>query len=95
VMKSLQVSVDISHLWIGDLLVSLIPPTGQEVMLHNREGGDTDNIRRVYTPSEVPGLAVLLGNRQRSSGVWRLKVADVGQGHTGKLSSWSLLIETE
>ena len=42
------VQVDIRHTFIGDLVVSLLPPTGAAVVLHNRSGGATQNLKRTY-----------------------------------------------
>jgi M6 family metalloprotease-like protein len=88
---SVEVSVDISHAWIGDLRVSLISPAGTEVRLHNGEGGSNDNLVRTFTAATTPGLATLAG--QPTAGVWRLKIVDVEAPDAGKLNQWRLVLK--
>jgi M6 family metalloprotease-like protein len=88
---SVEVAVDISHTWISDLRVSLVSPTGTEVILHDGAGGSDDNIVRTFRGDNTPGLAALAG--QPVTGTWRLKVADRAAQDTGKLNSWRLLIK--
>ena len=38
-------SIDITHTWIGDLTISIVSPTGTEVVLWNGFCGPTDNFR--------------------------------------------------
>ena len=72
---ALELSVDISHSWIGDFAVSLRSPAGTDVMLHNGEGGSSDNLIRTFTTATTPALATLAG--QPAGGTWRLKIVDV------------------
>ncbi|HKO35584.1 MAG TPA: M6 family metalloprotease domain-containing protein [Pyrinomonadaceae bacterium] len=88
---SVEVAVDISHTWISDLRVSLVSPTGTEVILHDGAGGSDDNIVRTFRGDNTPGLGALAG--QPVTGTWRLKVADRAAQDTGKLNSWRLLIK--
>jgi subtilisin-like proprotein convertase family protein/subtilisin family serine protease len=89
-ISDLTVSVDITHPWIGDLLVELTPPGGAPIRLHDREGRDADNVIRTFTASAVPGLAALRG--KDAKGKWSLRVADVARRDEGKLNRWSLQI---
>jgi subtilisin-like proprotein convertase family protein len=88
---SVEVSVDISHTWIGDLRVSVISPAGTEVVLHNRTGGSDDNLVRTFTPANTPSLNVLAG--QSAAGPWRLRAIDAEADDVGKLNSWRVLIK--
>ena len=92
-VKGLSVSVDITHTFIGDLVVTLISPAGTSVDLHQRTGGSADNIIRTYTPESVPGLEALLD--KPIQGNWKLKVADLAGRDVGKLNRWSLKIVPE
>lgn len=83
-----EVSVDITHTYTGDLLVSLISPQQTKVNLHSRRGGGTDNIITTYTLNTTPDLQRLVG--ESIQGVWRLKVADVAGLDLGKLNHWAL-----
>jgi len=86
-----EVSVDISHTWIGDLRVSLRSPAGSEVILHDGTGGSDDNLVRTYTTANTPSLAALAG--QPAGGSWRLKVVDRDAQDLGKLNNWRVLIK--
>ena len=92
-VRDVAVSVDITHPFIGDLVVQLQPPGGAPILLHNRVGGGADNIIREYTPTSHPALQALLG--QSAQGAWRLKVMDMAQADVGKLNRWSLRIGVE
>jgi subtilisin-like proprotein convertase family protein/subtilisin family serine protease len=93
-VKEVEVSVDITHGFISDLIISLTSPAGTVVYLHKHTGGAADNIIRTYTPVIVSGLETLRG--QPIKGTWRLKVADAaGGGDKGRLNSWRLRILLE
>jgi subtilisin-like proprotein convertase family protein/subtilisin family serine protease len=89
-VQDLEVSVDITHTYIGDLSVSLVAPNGTRVALHERNGGDADNLIKTYTPVTTSILASLRG--QPVQGAWRLRVADLEARDTGKLNRWALKI---
>lgn len=92
-IKNISVSVDITHTFIRDIHLSLTSPAGNEiVVLHNREGGNADNIIKTYDASTTPGLADL--KNQSTQGTWRLKVVDLEGADIGKLNYWSLRILT-
>jgi subtilisin-like proprotein convertase family protein/subtilisin family serine protease len=92
-IRDISVGIDITHTFIGDLQVSLIPPSGAPVILHGRAGGNGDNIVTTYASTAVAGLAALRGRPM--AGNWRLKVADLDRVDTGKLNRWSLRIERQ
>ena len=87
---SVEVALDISHTYIGDLLVRLRSPAGTEAVLHNREGEAADNIARAYTTATTPPLAAFAG--QPIAGNWTLKVSDHEAADVGKLNRWSVTI---
>ncbi len=89
-VQDVEVSVDITHTYIGDLSISLIAPNGTRVALHERDGGDADNLIKTYTPVTTSSLASLRG--QPVQGSWRLRVADLEARDTGKLNRWALKI---
>ena len=64
----LTVSVDIQHPFIGDLRVSLIPPGGAPIVLHNRTGGAADNLVQSYRSEDVPALGAVVGRRSGELG---------------------------
>lgn len=92
-IKSIKVEVDIEHTYIGDLVVTLIPPAATEVLpiiLHNRLGGAADNIKKTYDEVNIPELAALQGKSPQ--GDWTLEVADKAQADTGKIRSLTIEI---
>jgi subtilisin-like proprotein convertase family protein len=92
-VRDVEVFVDITHNFIGDLEVTLISPTGTTVPLHQRTGMADDNIIKSYTPATKPELLKLRG--QQIQGAWRLKVADLARSDVGKLNRWGLKIAKE
>src|SRR6266508_1511740 len=90
-LKSIKVSVDIEHTYIGDLVVTITPPVGMQsdpVILHNREGGSADNIKKTYDEVNAPGLTAFKG--KSPAGDWTLEVADKAKLDIGKIRSFTL-----
>jgi subtilisin-like proprotein convertase family protein len=88
----LSVDIAITHPRIGDLVVSLISPAGSLVRLHDRSGGDNDNLVGNWPATLVvdgPGnLADLVG--EEVHGTWLLYVSDAVAGNAGVWQSWGL-----
>jgi len=84
-IASLSLSLDIAHPFRGDLSVILISPAGTQFNVSNRLGGSSDNIR-------FADLSIAAFNGQVAAGTWKLQVQDLGPGHSGTLTSWSLTI---
>jgi subtilisin-like proprotein convertase family protein len=74
--------VNISHTWIGDLIVTLTSPSGTSAILHNKAGGSDDNIDQTFNSSVFNGESTL--------GDWLLTVVDTAAADTGNLNNWSL-----
>lgn len=89
-VESVEVSVDITHTYIGDLTVTLVSPLGTSIYLHNRFGGPEDNIIKSYSSTTTPELGNLAG--EPIKGDWHLLVADLAGADEGKLNHWSLKI---
>ena len=81
---SVSVAVDISHTYIGDLVVDLTAPDGTSQTLHSRAGGSANDIDQTYTP-DFDGTGI--------AGDWILRVSDRAGGDTGTLDSWTLTID--
>ncbi|NOT02921.1 MAG: trypsin-like serine protease [Phycisphaerales bacterium] len=90
-----DLDVDITHTYIGDLIVELESPGGVTVRLHNRTGGTTENIITRYdddgdgTIPDGPGQLADF-DFGGSQGVWTLTVSDNAGSDTGALNNWSL-----
>ncbi|MBI4525626.1 MAG: S8 family serine peptidase [Deltaproteobacteria bacterium] len=90
-LKSLRIGVDIEHTYIGDLVVTIAPPAGigvAPVVLHNRDGGGTDNIKKTYDEVSAPALAAF--NGKKPQGTWTLIVQDKDRLDNGKIRSLTL-----
>jgi subtilisin-like proprotein convertase family protein len=87
-VENIEVKLDITHTYIGDLVVELISPAGASVVLHNRTGGWTDNLIKTYTPMNTRRLQGFQGIPL--NGDWTLKVADHAGTDQGKLNHWGL-----
>lgn len=92
-IQGIDVLVDITHTYIGDLTVSILSPAGTEVVLHNREGGPMNNIIKNYSGTTLSGLSGLKG--ESIQGSWKLKVIDNAGADVGKLNKWSLRIKPQ
>ncbi len=91
-ITSLEVYVNITHTYIGDLLITLTSPAGTVVTLHSRSGGGTDNLVGWYPSQLIPAgdLGAFVG--QQMAGNWTISVADQAGGDTGTLNQWCLRI---
>jgi aminopeptidase S len=78
---ALSVGVNITHTYIGDLVVDVLAPDGSVYNVHNRSGGSTDTIATTYTVN---------ASSEAANGTWRLRVRDAATQDTGTLTSWSL-----
>lgn len=87
----LAVSVDIRHTFIGDLVITVIPPASLgagRIRLHNRTGGSTRNLKKTYDAAMVPALAAL--QNRNCSGTWQLEIRDAAARDIGTLVSFGL-----
>lgn len=94
-IADVDVQIDITHTYIGDLTIDLISPTGVTVRLHNRTGGSADDIHKLYndgvTNPDGPGtLSDFAGTQVQ--GVWTLNVRDNASQDIGTLDNWVLKI---
>jgi subtilisin-like proprotein convertase family protein len=91
----LDAVVNLTHTFIGDLIVELVSPGGVVVRLHNRTGGSADNIFRTYDQGVLnpdgPG-ALTDFNGRGAQGTWTLRVSDVASTDIGTLDNWTLRI---
>jgi len=90
-VKDIKVRLDVSHTYIGDLLVSLTSPSNTQVILHTFTGGSADNINAEYTVASIPQLSQFLD--ENVSGLWKLHVADHAGLDVGKLNKWEIEIK--
>jgi len=85
-VEKLVATVRLDHTYIGDLVITLVPPTGRgltSVVLHNRAGGWIHNLDRQYDPGNTPGMAQFTG--KRCDGTWTVRVEDKAAQDSGTL----------
>ena len=90
-VRSIKVTVHLDHSWIGDLSIKLRPPAALEipaVTLHERDGGEKDNLRQSYDSVSTPSLAACVGRSPK--GIWTLDVKDEAKADEGVLRSFAL-----
>ena len=106
----IDVEVDITHTWDGDLDITLISPTGTSVLLSDNNGSTGDNFIDTvfddgaataigngsppFTGSFIPDNPLSAFNGEVATGTWELLIVDSGNGDVGTLDSWTLTIET-
>lgn len=89
-VEDLNVFVDITHPYIGDLVVILENPQDEWIYLHNRGGGSDDDIKTWYDTQTEPvgNLSDLI--EENSKGDWTLWVSDNAGWDEGTLNLWKL-----
>ncbi|MGW2463867.1 M4 family metallopeptidase [Streptomyces sp. NPDC001761] len=79
---NLQVSVDITHTWRGDLVIDLVGPSGTAYRLKNFSSSDSaDDVNETYTVN---------ASAEPANGTWKLRVQDQATYDTGTLNGWKL-----
>jgi subtilisin-like proprotein convertase family protein len=81
-IERLQVLVSIGHTYVGDLKLTLAGPGGISKVLHDRAGGSSDNLRKMFDVPEAVG--------KQATGTWTLTVQDLASGDTGTLYAFGL-----
>ena len=92
-ITQVTVSVDIAHTFVGDLVLTLIPPvaTGAgRIVLQRNLGGTARTIVKAWDAAAVPALAALAGKQCR--GTWELEIQDTEAVDDGTLKLFSLEI---
>ena len=80
----MQASVDITHTYSGDLVLSLTSPQGTTTVLRQNQGGGTDDIVETYSSDAFNG--------EVATGDWTLNVLDTFNGDNGTVNTWSLVV---
>jgi len=79
--SALQVGVNITHTYIGDLVIDLVAPDGGTFRLKDSSSDSTDNLNTTYTVN---------ASAKAANGTWKLRVQDTAAQDTGTLNSWKL-----
>ncbi|MFF6784680.1 S8 family serine peptidase [Streptomyces sp. NPDC012510] len=79
--SALQVGVDITHTYRGDLVIDLVAPDGSTYRLKSSSSDSADNLNTTYSVN---------ASSETANGTWKLRVQDVASADTGRLNSWKL-----
>lgn len=90
VSENIQVAIDITHTWRGDLRVILTSPAGTSVVLHNLTGSLADDLIGTYPTSLDPAEPLSGFAGEDPNGIWTLTVSDNANRDTGTLNSWGI-----
>lgn len=108
-ISDVNITMNVSHTWIGDTVGTLTSPLGTVVTLFSRpcdNAASNANIVATFDDSGVtgtcPGItgtvkptqALSAFNGQNSTGTWVLRVIDQAAQDSGTINSWSLNICT-
>ncbi len=91
-VQRIEVAIDITHTYVGDLRIVLLSPTSRRAVLHNRTGGNTDDLHLKFATGPGSPLAPMIG--QPVTGDWSLRVTDNARVDTGTLDHWSISVGT-
>jgi subtilisin-like proprotein convertase family protein len=104
-IDSIEVTVNVTHSWIGDLVIALVHPDGTSINLWNRTCNNPQNGNINVTFKDGAGAIVCASPTtgtyspvqalapfigKPKSGTWTLRVTDFFNGDTGTLNSWSV-----
>jgi subtilisin-like proprotein convertase family protein len=85
-VDDVELDVQVTHPYSGDLVVKLVHPDGTVATLSDRQGGSAANIDRSFTTSAFDG--------KKAAGRWTLWVVDTSAGDAGTLEAWLLDVTT-
>lgn len=102
-ITDVNISVDITHSWMSDLLITILSPNGTEIELIERACTSDEDLDVTFDDSGtvlecanptvgifIPSgsLSELIG--ESGNGVWTLRINDNGAVDVGVLNSWSI-----
>jgi large repetitive protein len=111
VLSDVDVSLNLTHTYVGDLEISLISPLGTQIMLSNRRGGGGDNFTGTrfddsasqgitagsppYTGSFRPEGSLSQLNGLGGNGTWFVRIRDLANADVGTFLNWTLHLKTQ
>ena len=92
----IDLELDITHTFIGDLIVEVTSPEGTVVRLHDRSGGSADDMHMYYDEEggDLPEGPGMLSDWEGEivTGTWTMTVSDNAGADQGSLDHWKLKI---
>lgn len=89
-VQDLSIRVKVEHAYLGDIMLHLQIPTGEELLLQGRTLGNRQALETTYSLNNAPMLIRAIGID--GAGRWSLRVSDRAPGHTGQLIGWWLTL---
>ncbi|WP_456376473.1 zinc-dependent metalloprotease [Lutibacter sp.] len=102
-ITDINVSVDITHTYLGDLLIAVLSPVGTQVDFFERSCSSNDDMTVTFddagatlvcasptTGTYAPSNPLSAFNSEASLGMWTLGINDNANQDTGTLNSWSV-----
>jgi len=81
-VETVQVNIDITHTFRGDLSIALISPGGGVAPVLDPSSDGANDIHEAFD--------VVIATGENASGTWTLSVADTAAGDIGTLDRWSI-----
>ena len=91
-IDEVNVYADVTHPYKGDLVVSIVSPSGSPVILHDHSGGSGDNVMGWFDTNLGTFEMLSRFEGEHSSGTWTLRILDSVPANTGTLNSWQLQV---
>ncbi|MEZ4886270.1 MAG: proprotein convertase P-domain-containing protein [Chitinophagales bacterium] len=109
IVKDVNISLNGTHSYIGDLIFTLISPTGTELVLVNQLCTESETFSITFDDeadlaipcpyddggSYLPENALSTFNGESASGIWTLRVRDNAEADGGSLDNWNLAVCVE
>jgi subtilisin-like proprotein convertase family protein len=105
-ISDLNIMVDLSHTYLGDITIELVSPSGKMITLIEAECLSSDDMEVTFDDSgkavscseNIPGISGLVipkqalsaFNGETSQGTWTLNISDSLPPDEGQLNSWSI-----
>jgi len=104
-VSDVNLSIDLTHTYVGELTATLISPAGTQVILLNSVCESANNIDATFDDSGaevvcsnnpaisgtvIPTQALAAFNGENANGNWTLRIKDNASGDGGSLAGWSL-----
>lgn len=109
-VADVNVKLNITHTYDGDLVIKLVAPDSTSVTLASQAGGNGANFTNTvfdsqavlgldrgsapFTGSFQPAQTLNTLNGKAANGTWTLNVSDIGAQDTGTLNNWSLTLQS-
>ena len=109
-VANVEVEVNLTHTYVGNLVLTLVAPDSTRITLANRDGGDGDGfVATIFSDqAQTPMLSALAPfkgkfrpiqplssvNGKSANGTWSLEVQDAAVGDVGRVTKWGLTLTT-